>query len=235
MVLVGPDDADVDVRGVGRRGRPPRCVRGRVPDRRRVAHSPAARSPLRRVPQSTAAASARPRPGSPAPSPRCSTTCGARDRHRRRHPAHRPSGGRRNRRRGGVGPAARSRDGSPDGVRLGVARTSRRRRRRRGADGLAGVRGAGKRSAAEPTFVYLVQLEAGRWLVEETSLARRSPMPIDELRARLATRLGADLTGRAEHVEHVSIPMRPGVPSRLQPTVGFGAAADSSTRPRATR
>ncbi|MCB1000100.1 MAG: lycopene cyclase family protein [Acidimicrobiales bacterium] len=85
--------------------------------------------------------------------------------------------------------------------------------------------GAGKRSAAEPTFVYLVQLEAGRWLVEETSLARRSPMPIDELRARLAARLGADLTGRAEHVEHVSIPMRPGVPSRLQPTVGFGAAA----------
>lgn len=85
--------------------------------------------------------------------------------------------------------------------------------------------GGGTRSAAEPTFLYVVQLDAGRWLVEETSLARRSPMPVDVLRARLAARLGADLTDQAEHVEHVSIPMRPGLPSRLQPTVGFGAAA----------
>lgn len=77
----------------------------------------------------------------------------------------------------------------------------------------------------DPTFVYVVPLEGGRWLVEETSLARRVPMPADELRRRLACRLGADLTDRADHVEHVRIPMRPGLPNRLQPTVGFGAAA----------
>jgi len=78
---------------------------------------------------------------------------------------------------------------------------------------------------AEPTFLYVLPLDGGRWLVEETSLARRVPMEADELRARLASRLGHDHTERAEHVEHVSIPMRPGVPGRLQPTVGFGAAA----------
>ena len=77
---------------------------------------------------------------------------------------------------------------------------------------------------AEPTFLYLVQLGSGRWLVEETSLARRRPMPVDELRRRLAARLGRDLTDQAEHVEHVVIPMWPGVPARSQPTVGFGAA-----------
>lgn len=79
--------------------------------------------------------------------------------------------------------------------------------------------------ADEPTFLYVLELGSGRWLVEETSLARRSPMSVDELRGRLARRLGADLTDRAEHVELVSIPMRPGLPNRLQPTVGFGAAA----------
>jgi lycopene beta-cyclase len=78
---------------------------------------------------------------------------------------------------------------------------------------------------AEPTFLYVLELEAGRWLVEETSLARRVPMASDELRRRLAVRLGHDHTDRAEHVEHVRIPMRSGLPSRVQPTVGFGAAA----------
>lgn len=78
---------------------------------------------------------------------------------------------------------------------------------------------------AEPTFLYVLPLEGGRWLVEETSLARRVPMGADELRHRLAIRLGHDHTDRADHVEHVRIPMRPGLPSLLQPTVGFGAAA----------
>lgn len=77
----------------------------------------------------------------------------------------------------------------------------------------------------DATFLYVMPLEGGRWLVEETSLARAVPMPTDALRERLARRLGADLTARAEHVELVSIPMRPGIPNRLQPTVGFGAAA----------
>jgi lycopene beta-cyclase len=77
----------------------------------------------------------------------------------------------------------------------------------------------------EPSFLYVLPLEGGRWLIEETSLARRVPMGADELRQRLAARLGHDHTDRAEHVEHVRIPMRPGLPSLLQPTVGFGAAA----------
>ena len=38
----------------------------------------------------------------------------------------------------------------------------------------------------EPTFLYLVEVGAGRWLVEETSLARAVPMPAAELRSRLA-------------------------------------------------
>lgn len=78
---------------------------------------------------------------------------------------------------------------------------------------------------AEPTFLYVLPLEGGRWLVEETSLARRVPMSADELRRRLAARLGHDHTDRAEHVELVQIPMRPGLPSLVQSTVGFGAAA----------
>ena len=77
----------------------------------------------------------------------------------------------------------------------------------------------------DPTFLYMVELGDGRWLVEETSLARRSPMTSDALRHRLAARVGRDLTDVAEHVEHVVIPMWPGVPARHQLTVGFGAAA----------
>lgn len=76
-----------------------------------------------------------------------------------------------------------------------------------------------------PTFLYVLALGAGRWLVEETSLARRPAVGQDELRARLAARLGGDLTHRAEHVERVAIPMAPGVPPRGQRVVGFGAAA----------
>ncbi len=101
-----------------------------------------------------------------------------------------------------------------------------------GGDGavLMDWRSSGARTSAgtpvgEPTFLYVLDLGAGRWLVEETSLARRTPMSAAELRARLAARLGFDHTDRAESVEHVSIPMRPGVPNRRQLTVGFGAAA----------
>jgi lycopene beta-cyclase len=80
-------------------------------------------------------------------------------------------------------------------------------------------------SDGPPTFLYVLALPAGRWLVEETSLARVQPVAADVLRARLAARLGGDLTDRAEHVEHVSIPMAPGLPNRGQAVVGFGAAA----------
>lgn len=76
-----------------------------------------------------------------------------------------------------------------------------------------------------PTFLYVMDLGDGRWLVEETSLARRPAVGHDVLRRSLATRLGADLTDLAEHVEYVTIPMAPGAPPRGQPIVGFGAAA----------
>ncbi len=79
--------------------------------------------------------------------------------------------------------------------------------------------------ADEATFLYVVPLARGRWLVEETSLARRRPMAPEQLRARLAARLGTDLTPSALAVEHVAIPMRPGLPERRSLTVRFGAAA----------
>lgn len=77
----------------------------------------------------------------------------------------------------------------------------------------------------DPTFLYVVPLADGRWMVEETSLARARPVTAAELRARLTARLGDDPTDRAEHVELVSIPMQPGLPQRGALTVGFGAAA----------
>lgn len=80
-------------------------------------------------------------------------------------------------------------------------------------------------SSPEATFLYVVGLGGDRWLVEETSLARHPAMPIDELRLRLAERLGADLTDRASHVERVAIPMIPGAPPAGSAVVPFGAAA----------
>jgi lycopene beta-cyclase len=50
-------------------------------------------------------------------------------------------------------------------------------------------------------------------------------MGFDELRDRLAWRLGADLTERAVRVERVHIPMRHGAPRAGGATVPFGAAA----------
>jgi lycopene beta-cyclase len=95
---------------------------------------------------------------------------------------------------------------------------------------LTGAAGQGDEGPAAgrplpPTFLYVVDLGNGRWLVEETALAHRHPLPFDVLRQRLAARLGADLTNRARAVEHVSIPLRAGVPTSAGPTVLFGAAA----------
>ena len=78
--------------------------------------------------------------------------------------------------------------------------------------------------ARTPTFLYAIPLPHGRWLLEETSLARRDGVPMEELRARLVARLGADVVARAEQVEEVMIPMVGGVPDRSQSVVGFGAA-----------
>lgn len=76
-----------------------------------------------------------------------------------------------------------------------------------------------------PTFLYAAKFRDGRVLVEETSLFADPPHDIDELRHRLATRLGSDLTDQAERVERVNIPMGDPLPMRTTRTVGFGAAA----------
>lgn len=86
-------------------------------------------------------------------------------------------------------------------------------------------RNPGGDPSGPPTFLYVLPLGAGRWLVEETALRASPAVPPEALRARLAARLGSDLTDAAEHVEHVAIPMAPGIPSRSDPVVGFGAAA----------
>ena len=77
---------------------------------------------------------------------------------------------------------------------------------------------------ADATFLYVVPVGGGRWLVEETSLARRTPLAEVELRRRLAARMGIDHSANARHVERVLIPMTRGVPRRSQRVVGFGAA-----------
>jgi lycopene beta-cyclase len=75
------------------------------------------------------------------------------------------------------------------------------------------------------TFLYVVGLPDGRWLLEETALARMPPVSFDDLRQRLAERLGVDLTDTAQRVEHVTIPMATGAPSAGAAIVPFGAAA----------
>jgi lycopene beta-cyclase len=74
-----------------------------------------------------------------------------------------------------------------------------------------------------PTFLYAVPLDADRVLLEETSLARRPGLPVAELRARLAARLGGlgiPLPTRAEE-EQVRFPVDLNRSTRLT----FGAAA----------
>ena len=100
----------------------------------------------------------------------------------------------------------------PERIRIGARPTAGRRRRRGDPDGLASARRSNRRR--EPSFLHVLSLGDGRWLVEETSLARQQPMPALELRGRLALRLGRDLTDEAEHVEHV-----------LDPTVAGRACA----------
>ncbi|MET0324772.1 MAG: lycopene cyclase family protein [Ilumatobacteraceae bacterium] len=77
------------------------------------------------------------------------------------------------------------------------------------------------------TFCYVVPVDGG-WLVEETVLAGRPPVPADRLRARLEARIGSDgaaVVDGAARLERVVVPMGGSLPDRRQPVVAFGAAA----------
>ena len=76
-----------------------------------------------------------------------------------------------------------------------------------------------------PTFFYGAQFNDGRTLVEETSLYANPPRGLDDLRTRLAVRLGVDATEQADSVERVRIAMGGSLPARTTRVVGFGAAA----------
>ena len=75
-----------------------------------------------------------------------------------------------------------------------------------------------------PTFFYGAQFRDGRTLVEETSLYANPPRGLDDLRTRLAARLGVDATEQADSVERVHIAMGGSLPARTTRVVGFGAA-----------
>lgn len=79
---------------------------------------------------------------------------------------------------------------------------------------------------AAPSFAYTLPVD-GRWLVEETSLASRPALAIEELECRLHDRLRADglIVTRTLAVERVSFPMDLPLPDRSQRVVGLGAAA----------
>lgn len=79
--------------------------------------------------------------------------------------------------------------------------------------------------SSPPTFLYAARFPDTKLLIEETSLYAEPPHAIDDLRSRLAARLGGDLTTNAVAVERVNIAMGAPLPSRLTRTVGFGAAA----------
>jgi lycopene beta-cyclase len=78
-----------------------------------------------------------------------------------------------------------------------------------------------------PTFCYVVPVDDG-WLVEETVLAGRPPVPAERLRARLGARIGPGgpaVVEAAGRVERVVVPMGGPGPDRRRPVVAFGAAA----------
>lgn len=84
----------------------------------------------------------------------------------------------------------------------------------------------GSHEPRDPTFLYAADLGDGRWFVEETSLARRRPLPFDELERRLRARLersGAEPEG-IEGVERCVFPMGAALPERGGRVIPFGAA-----------
>jgi lycopene cyclase-like protein len=85
-------------------------------------------------------------------------------------------------------------------------------------------RGANRTDAS---FLYALSFGDGRWLFEETSLAKRGGLPLSELERRLGSRLDElGIRIKKEHVvERVEFPMDVALPSRSQRIIGIGAAA----------
>ena len=83
-------------------------------------------------------------------------------------------------------------------------------------------------SGGWPTFLYAVPLGGGRVLLEETSLARRPGLALDELRERLLARLARHgvIPDPDVEVERVHFPVdSPRHSRRASDAIGFGAAA----------
>jgi len=77
-----------------------------------------------------------------------------------------------------------------------------------------------------PTFLYAMDLGAGIFFVEETSLALAPAVPFPTLQARLQRRLahrGVEVR-EVLHEEFCLFPMNPPLPDRGQRVVGFGGA-----------
>jgi lycopene cyclase-like protein len=81
--------------------------------------------------------------------------------------------------------------------------------------------------AEPPTFLYAMDLGAGRFFVEETSLALAPPVPYATLKQRLERRLAhrGVAVEQVEHEEFCLFPMNLPLPDLRQPVLGFGGAA----------
>jgi lycopene cyclase-like protein len=78
-----------------------------------------------------------------------------------------------------------------------------------------------------PTFLYALDLGAGEFFVEETSLAAAPPVSLKTLEERLLRRLawmGVE-TRAVRHVERCLFPMNAPLADLAQPLLGFGGAA----------
>jgi len=77
-----------------------------------------------------------------------------------------------------------------------------------------------------PTFLYVMEVDEGRYLLEETALSARPPVPYHRLEERLRARFESrGLEAEPETFERVRIPMGLALPSPGRRTLPFGGAA----------